>query len=371
LVSRYPTLPAVVLVLILLAGSAPAIPSTHSPARAGDAPTPLYDAVSSAPLQSKTPVGGNFSLFLAGPQHNGPYTTDQPTNLTPAFRFKVENYTTSDLGLLVRVPGTTAVFPVSSGQFKAGRAAQNLNVTGSNWTWSTNVSVPIPLYTTFNESPQAYLTTSQVAVLTGLAWGTITLEFEWEWTLNFPGGGPPISSGWTPERPVVPAQYAQLVSTSPHQMNSGQSFDACLAGPVQGRTFGLEALNGTAPNAIIAEVNSTIEPSAPLPFCWSVLIPPAIGPSTILIHLWDYQAISTPGFTALLLFVVTVFVVNATSAPPSVLGIPLSSVLVGITVVAVVAAIALVAYVSARRLQRRPRRPEPLVPPPSEGPPGP
>ncbi|MGP8159279.1 MAG: hypothetical protein ACLPWO_06720, partial [Thermoplasmata archaeon] len=161
------------------------------------------------------------------------------------------------------------------------------------------------------------LTSSMVAVMTQLPWGTLSLNVSWRWELSPPGLA--VSwSNWSDDQAVVPDQYLAVSSTSPLTMLAGAPFSVCVSGAIGGRTLSLHA---ETPNPYydFAQVNATIPQNTTGPYCWSVPIPavnpnnnlPWVTPVSLIVHVWDYQNFPGPHLTTLLLYVIQVTLVQA------------------------------------------------------------
>ena len=144
-------------------------------------------------------------------------------------------------------------------------------------------------------------------------------------------------------------------------MSNGSPFTACVSGSVEGRTFSLhaETVKGVSVNDFV-QVNATVPRVTSLPFCWSALItlPNAtLPPETLLVHVWDYQNAYTSNVTTLLLYSLSVKIVNATSTPSNdILGYPVSTWLTFTSIGAAALAVALVVYGVLRSRRRRESR---------------
>jgi len=309
------------------------------------------------PKNYTTHPSGNFSLFLPNPGSptGGSVLVGVGANLTAEFRFKVENFTTQDVGLVVRIPGTeAALHTVGGGRVYLNHSASTFVVSGAGFSPAESAGVyNITTATTFagtTEGNNASLSTEIVSLMISpLPWNSTRLVFEWTWILATTKVSSP---GWSQPTEVVPAGYAQLVSTSPHRMQNCQWFTACLGGAgVLGNTYSLHAEN-VSPYTDFAQVNSTISTDASLPHCWSVFIPGSIAPSTILVHVWNYE---NPGnsATTLLLYAIPVTIIAAANPTAVFLGIPLSAWLQGVSIGAAGGLVVLATFVVLRYRSRR------------------
>ncbi|MGA9839047.1 MAG: hypothetical protein WBE40_07885 [Thermoplasmata archaeon] len=359
-----PTRPLVALAFVLmLVGSALAAAASAPPSPAApEGGTPLRASITgaAAPSAASQP-SGYLQIFQEGPG----YATTASGQLNVQFQFRVVpgNYSPSDVGLLVRVPGGVAKFPVADGTLTIPRGTQNLNITGPGWVLSSNVSALVPPETLFDSSggagaAAAVFSTQTAAVTTQNPWGTIALEFEWAWTLVTPVNT--TTSSDEVIQTVVPGQYAQLASTSSHNLAAGKSFNVCLTGPVFGREFSLLVENATT-EVSFGPANATIPSSTPLPYCWGLSIPSGTGPQMVTAQVWNFENLSSPVPTSLLLFVIPLSIANATTSNPTLFDVPLSAWLAVATVGAVAVAVGLVVY-GLLRLATRPggRRPPPV-----------
>jgi hypothetical protein len=305
---------------------------------------------------------GNFSMPLALTDKSGAATTTLPagTVLTVAYRFKVVNFTADDLGLLVRVPGTVAVFGTPGAPLRLVQGAESfsINATGVSNGSNGTTSVVLSSSTTINASSNtpAHLSSEAVAVMDPLPWGSVVLNFTWNWTVAAPGVAPVWSSwggaghlGWW----VVPAQYAQLARTSSKTMSAPGTFTACLAGSILGRNFTLQSQTVTS-GLVLGQANVTVPTTYPLPYCWNEAIPTGVTPQLIQIHIFSYETTGEGNVSAQLLYVIPVTIVLASPTPGAGLfGVPLSTVLTASTVAAIVAAAAIALFFAVRYVRGR------------------
>jgi hypothetical protein len=368
-VRRPPLFPFVVTLLLMVATLGVGFLFTPGTTRTGT--DVAIDSATPQPAQKATPqpISGNFSMYIPGPSN---VRVTSASTLLVQLRFDVVNYGSGDNGLLVRVPGGAAIFPAHNGSFEVPFGSQTHTVTGPGWQNLSATPLAVPLSTWFNTTSTKFsmtswatISTQTVAVMTQEPWGSITLGFQWEWNLTSTAGTPLPPSGWggahNLTQEVVPAEYAQLESTSPHRLARGQTFDVCLSGPVNGRAFGLWAQNSST-GASVGPTNVTVPGAAVLPFCWGLLLPGPLPAQTVLLKLWNWENVPSANQTWLLLYVIPITVVNATAVNPDVLGLPVSTWLSIATVAAIAVAVGLVGYAAIWFIGRRSR-----AKPPKEG----
>jgi hypothetical protein len=347
---RTPALVAAILASLLVVVPAVGLgTSGHSLAGSRDG-----DAREQVGVVGPDPVSyANFSIGISPPHANE--TVPPGSVIMAEYRFEVLNFTSQDENLFVRVPGTVAVFDETGGaQLKIASKAQSFTVTGPGYSSADTVQNSTQLSAPTNFNHVAVYSSQLVGVMDSLPTGSVTLQFQWQWTVTAPGVAP-VNSTWesgissTLPGQVVPVEYVQLWSTSPKSMLVPQPFTVCLAGAVEGENFSLDAVE-LAPNVGSVQSNASISPTAPLPFCWSVAIPAWATPQDVQVLVSGYSAAGE----AVLLYVVSPVVLTGAVPPtPEFLGVPLSEWLSGITIGAVVAAVAIVAYIGVRYLRSR------------------
>jgi hypothetical protein len=241
------------------------------------------------------------------------------TNLSVQARVEVADF--SSLGVQVVnvfVPTTEATFELVGGQLDFNLSDHEVNVSSPGWNGSSILQTSIVLpNTTFNASVPAILTSSMVAVMTQLPWGSVSLNVSWRWELSPPGTAASWSE-WSGGQTVVPDQYLAESSTSPPTMIPGAPFSVCVAGAIGGRTLSLH-VETPDPYFDFDQVNATIPQLTTGPYCWSVPIPtnnpntnlPWVTPASLVVHIWDYQNFPGPHLTTLLLYVIPVTLVHA------------------------------------------------------------
>ena len=348
------------------------VPSTPDPLPSGT-PSSMGDLVASndssvpreladpSPMFYQTHPSGNFSMHVRGP-HRGTANASLGAGgeLFVDYQFWVDHFNASiDDGLVVRVPQSLALFPATPSELTVTAPATVFTVNNaSNWSAPfSQSSLELTEAATFSPSSTAIFTSQLVAVTTSLPWNSVNLTFQWNWTFVDPPLKP-VSSGWVGSQNLTPDQYVQLASTSRLSMSNGSPFTACVSGSVEGRTFSLhaETVKGVSVNDFV-QVNATVPRVTSLPFCWSALItlPNAtLPPETLLVHVWDYQNAYTSNVTTLLLYSLSVKIVNATSTPSNdILGYPVSTWLTFTSIGAAALAVALIVYGVFRARRRR------------------
>ena len=295
-------------------GNAPSKSGNDSPGPSGVQPARLCAGCLT------THPSGNFSIPLPGPSDLGKnlFVVDG-TGLAIEARIEVANFSALGVPTVnVHFPTTEAMFDLKGGQLDFNLSNREVNVTAPGWNGTSILQTSIVLpNTTFNGSGAALLTSSMVAVMTQLSWGTLSLNISWRWEISPPGMAADWSN-WSGDQSVVPDQFLSVSSTGPLTMLAGAPFSVCVTGGIGGRTLSLHA---ETPNPYydFAQVNATIPQNTSGPYCWSVPIPandpnndlPWVTPALLVVHIWDYQDFRGPHFTTLLLYVIQVTLVHA------------------------------------------------------------
>ncbi|MCI4360775.1 MAG: hypothetical protein L3J91_03655 [Thermoplasmata archaeon] len=160
------------------------------------------------------------------------------------------NSTPAPNGTLIYVPTAATTFPLqSSGSLSVSMPPKTLTLSGAGWAAaaSESKSKTVSSATSFAKSSNAYLSTSRIAVMASADYGSLELEFRWNWSVQSSPLGTTTSSGWSvpslvatsPNRPSIfePAPYVAIASTSPQPAASGSNFSVDLTGAVANTSF--------------------------------------------------------------------------------------------------------------------------------------
>ena len=166
------------------------------------------------------------------------------------FEFNVSFTNVTVAGLQVYTPTVFITMPtLGGGSFTVTFNNHTFTMTGPQWTpFSYNKLVTSGF--TFNPAKNATLSTQKVGTMADTPYGTLMLQWRWNWNLTFPNGsylqGPwtvPTSTtqngSWLPSI-FEPAPYVDLVSESPANDLIGSNYTMYLGGDVAGRSFYFE-----------------------------------------------------------------------------------------------------------------------------------
>jgi hypothetical protein len=342
-------------VLIVLCLGAPLQAGSAGHGQAAVAPAPS----SHSPAVTTSPHG---NILIRSPAPQGAINPGMV--LTVQYRLAIVNDTPAIGAVPVRVPGTLATFPTQGGQIFLFQIGRNLTLSGPGFSDpnATTTSQLLTNSSTFTAAGTAVFDTQLAALMTPFAYGQLTLEAQWEWTVTAQDGSK-VNSSWQPSVPAVvhPAQYAYLLSIGPAQVAPGGGITSCLSGAIANRTFSLHAETVHPLNDFVTNTN-TVPANQTAPFCQTIVIPSSVAPQSLIIHIWDY------GVVTLLLYIVKVSLVNQTklnaTAPAA---IPWMYYVDGAAVV-VVAGIVLWVVAGRRRAKAKRSSPDSEAPMP-EGPP--
>ncbi len=322
-------------------------------------PTARLVPATPTPENFATHPTANFSLtlnepgsYLSGVSNLLPSASTllPGTAIQPTLRLNVSHYRSTDLGVSVHLPPLAEIFWQPSGQLRFSYGATNVTVTSGAW---VNVSFPARTLTAaeaVNATPGALFSTQLVSVTSTLPWPTVNLTVEWAYNITLPNASKTISTGWSPPFSLFPDEIAILVGTSSTTLTPGSSFTACLSGPVQGRTFSLNAETVNPLNAFV-RANVTIPGAAVLPYCWNETIPTSIPPQGLIAQIWCFEEFNTSSPSTFLLYAIPLHLIAAT--PPSssssslqLLGLSVPEWLYYVTLVTIGIAAALVCYLA-------------------------
>jgi hypothetical protein len=273
--------------LLLLASSIPA--GTTSGAIAARVAAEVLPA-SVHPGDSLTPYG-NLSVPLTEPNVSLPARTD----VVVRYQFEVAAWPAGLSNLTVWVASELAIFREPGGE------TFEVTVPGLNQTVSSS-SLSDPNATVGNNSvgtggatflggSTALLSSQLLAVMVSVPWGTLKLEFRWNWESIAPSGATAYSP-WSSFQTISPPEHLAVVSDGPDELSPGQSFNVCIAGPIQDRTFSLH-MEVPSPYWSFAWNTTTVPANWTGTYCWSDEMPSSFNklPSALLVHIWEYNTL--------------------------------------------------------------------------------
>jgi hypothetical protein len=261
--------------------------------------------VGNLPLERTAPVGlttavhpgvatiphGNLSIPLFLPS----LTLAAGTHLVARYQFKVVSWPTGLPNLTVWVYSELAVFRESSGaSLEETIGARNqtvVNGTLSNPNATTgNVTIGAA-GASFSNGSKAVLSSQLLAVMVSVPWGTLTMDFRWDWESITPSGVANYSS-WSTFQTITPPEHLTVVSDGPPQLTPGAAFQVCIAGPVQNRTFSLH-MEVPSPYVSFAWNTTHVPGNWTGTYCWSDTMPSTFTklPSMLLVHIWEYNTL--------------------------------------------------------------------------------
>jgi hypothetical protein len=301
-------------VVALLAFSGPSLAGPGSGGAGG--PTARLVPATSTLQNLATHPTANFSLALNEPGSylSGATTLLPGTSIQPTLRLDVAHYRSTDFGVIVHLPPLAEIFWQPSGQLRFSYGTTNVTVTSGAW---VNVSFParnLSAAEAVNSTPAALFSTQLVSVTSTLPWPTVNLTVEWAYTITLPNASKTTSTGWSPPFSLFPDEIATLVGTSSTTLTPGSPFTACLSGPIQGRTFLLNAETVNPLNAFV-RVNVTIPEAASLPYCWNETIPTSILPQGLIAQIWCFERFNTSSPSTFLLYAIPLHLIAST--PPA------------------------------------------------------
>jgi hypothetical protein len=291
---------AVAVLLVTLAGS------LTIGARPSDSPAPTRSVTVEAHPAANTSINDDLELNATPP--GGTFAPG--TLLRIDYRITVQSASPATQ-VTIYMPALLASFPGTPAPANVFLPPRNLTLGVGATLTAAPGAFTLRNTTSFNGTRPATLNSELVSLMGSEPYGSISLVAQWNWSITTPNGAT-TTSGWGPLSPPViqPAQVAVLQSLVPRSLVPPAAVTACLTGPVQGRTFSLHAETPKPFDDFVG--NTTRNPvNGPSTFCLSVVIPLNITPQTILMHLWDYEAVT------LLLYIVKVKVGNNSSGPPS------------------------------------------------------
>jgi hypothetical protein len=336
-------------------------PSLAGP-RSGSSRQPTAKLVPATPTPENfaTHPTANFSLSLNEPGSylSGASTLPPGTSIQPTLRLNVSHYHPTDIGVIIHLPPLAEIFWQPSGQLRFSYGTTNVTVTTGAW---VNVSFPartLPYAEAVNATPAALFSTQLVSVTSTLPWPTVNLTVEWAYNITLPNASKITSTGWSPPFSLFPDETATLVGTSSTTLTPGSVFTACLSGPIQGRTFSLNAETVNPLDAFI-RVNVTIPETANLPYCWNETIPTSILPQGLIAQIWCFEKVNASAPSTFLLYAIPLHLIAATppssSSSPQLLGVSVPVWLYYATFATIGIAAALVCYLLVDRWRHRRR----------------
>jgi hypothetical protein len=237
--------------------------------------------------------------------------------LSAGYEFEVENYVPSDLGLSVFVPVIDVLFPTAAAtSVSVTIPALSSSIAGPSWSVESSGSFTAGVSLSFaNRSAQlvtAGYTTGfpySDAVQAAAPYGTLTLEFRWQWTLTPPTGpvtvGPwtvPSSTASDPALPSIFEPAPEVVSVGhtgavlsmgtnilPGSVAMGTTFTDALTGFVVNTTLGLSYQNATG--VVLGTSQFRTPVSGAGPFAASIPVTSASGallPGPYIFHVQDH-----------------------------------------------------------------------------------
>jgi hypothetical protein len=254
----------------------------------------------------------NDDLVLNATPPSGTYAPGTVVHVS--FRITVTSSNVTG-GLTVYLPQLLASFPAVPAPVNVFLSPRNLTIGVGATVSAAPGGLTLRNTTTFNGTRPATVNSQLVALMASAPFGQDSVTAQWNWTITTTNGGS-STSGWGPANPpaIHPAELAVLASLTPRSLVPPAPVTACLTGPVQGRTFSLHAETPKPFDDFVG--NSTRDPvGGPSTWCLTVVIPVNITPQTILMHVWDYEAVT------LLLYIAKVKVGNNSTAGGG-LGLP-------------------------------------------------
>ncbi|MGA7650237.1 MAG: hypothetical protein WB984_01600 [Thermoplasmata archaeon] len=314
----------------------------------------------------------NFSMSLPEPGSEYPSGLTLPPGATiqPTLRLAIVNYTPSDFDAVVHLPPLAAIFWQPSGQLRIPENAANVTISSGSSFTVPYASRAFATSESLNATPDALLSTQLVSVTSSFPWPSVSLNLSWNFSVTLASGGHPTSSDWSQIYTVVPDEAATLVRTSSTTLSPGGQFMACLAGPIEGRTFSLHAETVT-PLDDFVRVNVTIPQQTILPYCWNETIPTWVPPQGLIAHIWCYERFNTSAPSTFLLYVIPLrLVAPVTKSSLGLFGLPVPAWLYYATLGTIGVGVALLVYLVGRRWYHRRAPPQPPAPGPGVPPPG-
>jgi hypothetical protein len=236
-----------------------------------------------------TTATGNLSIPLA----QGASTLSAGTHVVATYQFQVVSWPKGLTNLTVWVASVQVNFPEASGgtltetlpalnETVTSTALSNANATVGNATIGSGG-------TSFASGSTATLSSQLIAVMVSVSWGTVKLSFRWHWE-STPTAGTASYSPWSAYQTFTPPEHLIVLSDGPAQISPGQSFNVCIGGPIQSRSFSLH-MEVANPYYAFAWNSTHVAANWTGPYCWAVLMPKSFTqlPAALLVHLWEYN----------------------------------------------------------------------------------
>lgn len=225
-------------------------------------------------------------------------------SVTVAYQIAVQNYSSSDRGIVVHVPSVFGIFPTQQGTplsilvprynlTVAGAGYSNLSQTSATKVLGSRVSFPA--------GGRANLTSEKLAVQATIAkYGALTLQLRWRWITNQSANGGGVTSGaWSNltyrtskyDTPTIflAAPFVALGSHTGATAVIGTNYSAALQGAVARTTFNLEIENASGTIYRQLAVATPVSPPVPLDLAIYLMGDDnAITPGGYLFHLHDH-----------------------------------------------------------------------------------
>lgn len=192
---------------------------------------------STAPSSLRIPLpqpGGRESSFSEGAE------------LTATVEFEVPNYQSADKGVVVKFPTIDAVFHLTSGaSVTLSSGPQSVAVESGGWAGLPTLSHTMATSGTFS-TKNATLTTNWLAVQANASYGSMALEFRWQWSLHggrhgltMGGWSPAITKSNTTEQPTTffPAPLVTILGQAAVNEPANGTYWIALGGNVSGTSF--------------------------------------------------------------------------------------------------------------------------------------
>jgi hypothetical protein len=283
---------AVGLALVVLA-----LPASVAPARTSVAGTSGVVAM----VNSCGTASGPTPAALIIPAKNPTVTLSSGDKMTVTYEFMVRGYTSAVLGESVHIPSVFASFPLSNGtSFSFFLVHRNVTIQNGTWTApsvATDVKT-IHATWTFANPGNATLSTQKLAVMaSNSAYGNVTLEFRWMWSIDQTANGHGTTIGpWTvpsthlfPPSIFEPAPLVNLISHNGPTIVIGFNWVGNLTGAISSTSFlvEIEYPSGTP-------FSTDTEPTPPgnsTPFRAHTLMMSndnTLSPTKALVHIHDH-----------------------------------------------------------------------------------
>ncbi|MCI4319019.1 MAG: hypothetical protein L3K23_02660 [Thermoplasmata archaeon] len=183
---------------------------------------------------------------------NPTVTLSAGDTMTVVYEFMVSGFTSAVVGEAVHIPSVQASFPLSNGTTLPFLLLHRVIVIqNGSWTdpsLATDTKAIKAAYT-FANPGNATLSSQKIAIMaSNSAYGNLTLEFRWMWTVNQSANGHGVTIGpWThptshafPPSIFEPAPLVNLASRNGPTVTIGAVADANLTGAISSTSFLVE-----------------------------------------------------------------------------------------------------------------------------------